>query len=286
MTVALDHIKREVQDSVTDGTVTIVGSGISAEAGLPTMSELANTLLATLPLNPALADDWEPIADCLGRMDLESALDSVDASSPLLAEIVQTVAKEVIVREREVICRMATGAVTLPCTALVERLRRVTRRAVIITTNYDRLLEAAVEHAGIPIDTSFIGDYFGRFDPTGSKQLFQSLPRLRNRRVAAVTRPHVVIYKPHGSLDWYSVDDAPMRSLINLDAPRLIITPGRSKHERGYERPFDHHRALGNTAIDAASSLLVLGYGFNDSHLQTHLGPKLREGTRALVLTR
>src|ERR1019366_781951 len=203
-----------------------------------------------------------------------------------LAEIVQTVAKEVIVREREVICRMATGAVTLPCTALVERLRRVTRRAVIITTNYDRLLEAAVEHAGIPIDTSFIGDYFGRFDPTGSKQLFQSLPRLRNRRVAAVTRPHVVIYKPHGSLDWYSVDDAPMRSLINLDAPRLIITPGRSKHERGYERPFDHHRALGNTAIDAASSLLVLGYGFNDSHLQTHLGPKLREGTRALVLTR
>jgi hypothetical protein len=286
MTFTLDDIKRAIQDNVTGNTVTIVGAGISAAAGLPTMPELASTLIAALPLNPALADDWKPIADRLGRMDLESALDSVHADSPLLTEIIQTVAKEVIVREREVICGMATGNIKLPCTALIDRLRRVNRRAVIITTNYDRLLEAAVEHAGLSIDTSFIGDYFGRFDHKQSKQTFQSLPRLRSRHVATVTRPHVVIYKPHGSLDWYYVDDAPVRSLIELDVPRLIITPGKSKHERGYEQPFDHHRAAGNTAIDDASSLFILGHGFNDGHLQTHLGPKLQAGTPAVVLTR
>lgn len=283
----MDDVKREIQCNVTDNTVTIVGAGISAAAGLPTMAELANTLIARPPVGRALADEWKPIEARLAGMDIESALDSIDADSPLLKEIVQTVATEVMARERQVISRMATGHIRLPCTAFIERLRRVnSRRAVIITTNYDRLLEAAVEHVGVAIDTGFIGDYFGRFDHKESKQAFQVRPRRRNRRVATVTRPHVAIYKPHGSLDWYRVDGLPVRSLIDLDAQRLIITPGKSKHQRGYEQPFDHHRASGNSAIDDASALFILGYGFNDGHLQTHLTPKLLAGTPTVVLTR
>ena len=60
----------------------------------------------------------------------------------------------------------------------------------------------------------------------------------------------------------------------------------RPKLDRGYERPFDHHRSAGNDAIDAARALLIFGFGFNDRHLQTHLEPRLRDGTPALIAAR
>jgi len=71
-----------------------------------------------------------------------------------------------------------------------------------------------------------------------------------------------------------------------LPCPRLIITPGLNKYRNGYESPFDKHREKGNDAIDRASRLLILGYGFNDDHLETHLTPRIRSGARTVILTR
>jgi hypothetical protein len=285
MSFDLADTKGHIQSLITDGAVTIVGSGLSAAAGLPTMSQLADLLLTTLPLDEALKDEWEPIAERVRTLDLESALDPIDADSPVLAEVIQTVATHVGQSDRRVIADVVLGKTTLPFTGLVKRLRRVGSRIVVITTNYDRLLEAAIERAGLTIDSSFTGAHLGCFDPKTSREAFLSLPRSSGRR-APVVRQHVALYKPHGSLDWYSVDESPVRSLIDLDAPRLIVTPGTSKHVRGYELPFDHHRDRGNTAIDVAQSLLFIGYGFNDGHLQTHLARKLREGTPALLIAR
>ena len=64
------------------------------------------------------------------------------------------------------------------------------------------------------------------------------------------------------------------------------MTPGVSKYRQGYERPFDVHREKANIQIDACSRLLCVGYGFNDDHLQVHLGDKMRSGTPTLILTR
>jgi hypothetical protein len=65
-----------------------------------------------------------------------------------------------------------------------------------------------------------------------------------------------------------------------------MITPGESKYHRGYEQPFDHHINLGNRAVDSASGVLAIGFGFNDSHLQKHLEPRIKQGLPCLMLTR
>ena len=65
-----------------------------------------------------------------------------------------------------------------------------------------------------------------------------------------------------------------------------MITPGLSKYRAGYESPFDTHRDLANQHIDKAARFLVIGYGFNDAHLQTHLVKRIRDGAPALIMTR
>jgi len=285
MPPTLSETKLLVQQAIGDRTVTVIGSGLSAAAGLPTMPQLADLLLKNMPVDRSLASDWKPIADRLKTQDLESAMDGISAGSPILSDVVKLVSAEVTKKERDVFDNLAKGE-ALPLARLFTLLARVNSRIVVVTTNYDRLVEAASEQAGLPIDTSFTGAYFGRFDPETSRQLFESLPRQRDRRTAIATRQHVALLKPHGSLDWFRVGDEPIRSITGIDSPPLIITPGSSKYETGYERPFDHHRAAGNAAIDAARALLIVGYGFNDSHLQTHLGPALNSGTSAVVLAR
>lgn len=106
-------------------------------------------------------------------------------------------------------------------------------------------------------------------------------------RVRLQFRPRAVVCKPHGSLDWYHRDGKPVRFSGELKGHnRLIITPGTTKFRGGYESPFDRQREKANSAIDRATRFLVLGYGFNDDHLETHLTPAIRGGKPALLITR
>ncbi len=66
----------------------------------------------------------------------------------------------------------------------------------------------------------------------------------------------------------------------------MIITPGLNKFRNGYESPFDRHREKANRSIDGASRFLVIGYGFNDDHLQTHLTPMISSGKPTLLVSR
>jgi hypothetical protein len=88
--------------------------------------------------------------------------------------------------------------------------------------------------------------------------------------------PRAIVLKPHGSFDWYQSGNDARRCGLDLDAERLMITPGINKYRAGYNSPFDKHRGR----------LLVVGYGFNDDHLQTHLVKQIQDGTPTLILNR
>jgi hypothetical protein len=97
----------------------------------------------------------------------------------------------------------------------------------------------------------------------------------------------ISLYKPHGSLDWVDYDGRPVRSAFDLGPERaLIVTPGLNKYRACYNEPFDMHRELANEAIDRAERLLIIGYGFNDDHLETHLKARIRSGTQTVMLAR
>lgn len=99
-------------------------------------------------------------------------------------------------------------------------------------------------------------------------------------------RKHIRVLKPHGSLDWFNYDGLPIRCGVALDLPRLMITPGKTKYVRGYEQPFDAHRNAANDAIDKAARFLILGFGFNDQQLETHLRPQIKSGRPCVIMTK
>ncbi|AXK38132.1 SIR2 family protein [Crenobacter cavernae] len=286
----LHTLKSSLQAHLSDGLVTIVGSGLSCAEGLPGMGELADYLLAHVGhgLSGADADAWSAALPLIFTHGLEAALLAAPPT-PLLEALISAATGQLISeRERKVVSEVFAGKRKLRLTRLLAHMVKPAVGMTIVTTNYDRLVEIAVEEADIGADTMFTGRFAGQLNELESRMSFCRGVAINPRRTATLQfRPRALICKPHGSLDWYARDGRPVFYAGDLpDAIRLIITPGRNKFRNGYESPFDHHRSRANDAIDRASRYLILGYGFNDDHLETHLSPGIKSGKPTLMLTR
>lgn len=99
-------------------------------------------------------------------------------------------------------------------------------------------------------------------------------------------KPHIKIYKPHGSINWKLINGKLNKiNHVNCGIP-CIITPGSNKYEKGYEEPFDYHIGKMGQEIDNAKRLIFIGYGFNDNHLETHLNKPENIFKPKLIVTR
>ncbi|QEH35629.1 hypothetical protein OJF2_41820 [Aquisphaera giovannonii] len=252
------------------------------------MGKLADHLLENVPnrITSEVQPEWSPIAsDLKNNIDLESALSRNRPSDALEAVIVELTSKLILEAERQVIEQVVNGNKTLRLTRLIPHLLKPENGIPIVTTNYDRLVEVAVEQSGLSLNTLFVGQHFGRLDPESSHLLLCKRIDKTKTGVKLNISKHAVVLKPHGSLDWYQHHSGPVRCPFPLGLQRLIITPGLNKYRDGYNKPFDSHRERANREIDKASRYLILGFGFNDAHLQTHLESELERGKPALVLT-
>ena len=285
----LHNLKQTLQAIFSDGLVIVIGSGLSCAEGLPGMGELATELISKVPSAITDADKatWATIEARLASDGLEGALLKHTPTDNIESAIIRFTSAFVLSKEQEAITACVAGNRKLKIASLLPRISAATAKiANIITTNYDRLIEFAAESEGWGVDSMMVGRYWGKHDPELSSNLMiRGVSNGNKRAVRLIYRNHVKLFKPHGSLDWFMAGGTPMTSSMTFSSDPLIITPGVSKYKRGYGQPFDVHRERGNAAIDKASSILCIGYGFNDDHLQTHLCPKLRGGTKALLLT-
>lgn len=281
-------LKVQLQQHLSDGLVLIIGSGLSCAEGLPGMSALADHLYASIGPNLSAEDTvaWNATVPLIRANGLEAALLEKAPSAKLEAAIAMAAGTLISESERAVVTEVFSGARVLRLTRLIPHLIKPTTGLPIITPNYDRLVEIAVEEAGLGVDTMFVGRFAGTLNERESRLSFCRNVTLKKTRVSYHYQPRALVYKPHGSLDWYLKSGKPVQYLGDLpNATRLIITPGHNKFRNGYESPFDHHRARANDAVDRASRYLIIGYGFNDDHLETHLSPAIRSGKPTLLLT-
>lgn len=286
----LHNVKVRLQEHLSDGLVMIVGSGLSCAEGLPGMGELATYLQAEVGGGLAGVDatNWASASALFPTKGLEGALLAVPPTPTVEAAIASATGKLIAERERAVVSAVFAGKRKLRLTRLLPHLVKPAAGLTIVTTNYDRLVEIAAEEADIGADTMFVGRFAGQLNERESQLSFCRKVTVKQRPATATFhyRPRALICKPHGSLDWYARAGRPVFYPGDLpDAVRLIITPGHNKFRNGYESPFDHHRSRANDAIDRASRFLVLGYGFNDDHLETHLSPCIKGGKPTLMLT-
>lgn len=281
-----NELVKFVQGHFTDGLVLVIGSGLSCAEGIPGMPELAAHLCSrATALAGADAMLWSQIKVTIDAKEgLEAALLKHAPTDTLEAWIAQGASELLMPKEREIIGAVLRGERTLRLTTFLAKILKPTSGLPILTPNYDRLIEVACEMAGFHVDTTAVGQYAGVFDHTRS--CMGSCRGITTRAKITVLDhfPRAIVLKPHGSFDWYKSGNDARRCSLDLDAERLIITPGLNKYRAGYDSPFDKHRDLANDYIKQAGRLLIVGYGFNDDHLQTHLLKRIQDGTPTLIL--
>ena len=286
----LDSLKQIIQDFFQEDTVTIVGSGLSSAEGIPGMPALSDALQSKVPAQ--LSDDkdigiWAEICrDLSAGIGLEQALQNTKPSPPIEDCIRKTTAKFIGQAEAAVFQDIIENGKELRFSEYIRHFNVRNNGLTVITANYDRLIEYACEYNNIRIDTLFIGKYLAHFEPEQSRYMFCNNIIKRANRSVAVFAPKVTVLKPHGCLSWHIINGAPY-SIPNYPLEDcLIITPGINKYKEGYSVPFDTHRTKANSEIDGAQRYIIIGYGFGDDHLETHLVQQLKNGKPALIITR
>lgn len=285
----MNDIKKYVQDFFQDGTVTIIGSGLSIAEGLPSMNNLADELKRSMASSLKKVEDkekWRQINEQFNKgIGLEQALHEVKPTKNLEQKIRLLTANYIRSKEEKALKRVIEDHDSFRLSDYLMKFHITRNDLTIITTNYDRLVEYSCELAGLRVDNLFVGKYFSKYSPSQSKYSFFGGVKKRNSKNVIEYDPKVKILKPHGCLSWYLVNNEPVSAPMIREDNCLIITPGANKYREGYNEPFDSQRVEANDSIDSAERFIIIGYGFSDDHLETHLRKQIASGKPTLILT-
>lgn len=157
-------------------------------------------------------------------------------------------------------------------------IRSIDRKIAIevFTTNYDLLMEQALDDLEIPYFDGFIGSRRAFFD-------------LRAVEDSLIPLHWTRLWKIHGSINWYEDMEGSQKKVyrssdVKTDASHLIY-PSHLKYEESRKMPYLALIDQLNRFIRRKSSLLVLsGYSFNDGHLNDAIVNALKSNPTAMVL--
>lgn len=275
----LDYFK-QAQHYYSHAPTIILGSGASAAFGLSSMGALATHLINNMDLNDCdkeCEEKWKSFVHLLkSGKDLESALLEIRLPALLTEKIVNMTWGLLNPQDLDVFSRSIQNSNFFALSQLISSLFRSALKEVnIITTNYDRLAEYAVEYAGHHHYTGFSHGFYRQQ---------KNSSYLNCQRV-------VNILKVHGSLDWFSsplgdvIGYTQLHAIPEKHTPK-IVTPGIEKYSTTYHEPFRSIIQMADKAINNAKSYLCIGFGFNDEHIQEKLVEKcVRENACITLIT-
>lgn len=273
-TSSFENILKQIQKSISFVPVIVLGSGASAAYGYAGMPELANYLLETIIPEPPDEAKWKEFASAIeGGMDLENALQKVMISGPLEKDIIRKTRDLILRQDIDIFHRIITNQIILPLGSLLQFLSRTANQKIsVVTTNYDRLVEYAIDQALLSYENGFYGEY---------QKTFRGLHTSVDEKIE--------LLKVHGSLDWFLTEDNRVISLpdsisSSLELTPLIVTPGIRKYEHAYNEPFRSIISKADAAFESAKSILCIGYGFNDNHIHLKLNNKMRQGRTPILI--
>ena len=236
---------------------------------------------------------WDAIADeCLaidGNNFIEAILSrvrlKVDAVGP--GESLAGLDRVRLVEVQEAIQKAIAVAVQpddadipdlLPHHALARWLGRVARQRPIeiFTTNYDLLIERALEDAQVQSFDGFVGSFRPFFSP-------DSLTRTDVAPAPAWTR----LWKIHGSVNWQWVDVGGSRRIVRTE-PTLsgeLILPSYRKYDESRKQPYVAFLdRLGRFLSQDDALLITAGYSFGDEHINDVIFQALGQPSRTHVI--
>ena len=144
----------------------------------------------------------------------------------------------------------------------------------IFTTNYDLLVEQALEETSVPYFDGFVGSRNSFFDLRAIEE--NQIPNHWTR-----------LWKIHGSLNWYMSNGNVHRSTGNniQEQESHIIYPSHLKYDQSRKMPYlaliDH---LTNSIKKEPSLLITAGYSFNDEHINDSILNALKANPTSMVI--
>ncbi|WP_300562391.1 SIR2 family protein [Companilactobacillus sp.] len=140
----------------------------------------------------------------------------------------------------------------------------------LFTPNYDLFIERSLTNLGISYCDGFSNSLDSKFDTAEFNHRPVDISKRFQDKWSTI-RPYFRIYKLHGSLNWKQTDNGINK--ITDPAPvneieRTVISPTSSKYADSQGSPFsDLFREFSIELTKPNSTLLVVGYGFGDQHI-------------------
>jgi hypothetical protein len=156
----------------------------------------------------------------------------------------------------------------------------------LFTTNYDVLIERALERLEIPYFDGFVGSVEPFFLPACVEAEI-------GRKDESIYPPRswVRLWKLHGSINWKLIagphrGDRIIRAARSHPEPQdeLMIFPSRTKYSDSRKLPFVAYQDRLSRVLGSGEVLLVvLGFSFGDDHLNDIIFRALRHNNRLAV---
>lgn len=273
----------------------VVGSGSSCGGGISGMGALSEYLIENLNsqhFNEEELEKWTIFKQKIreGR-GLEQVLQDLgDVSKELTNAIVYETWKCIASDEISPMVKMLSGDDVIGFNRLFSKYADTTVDCInVITTNYDHLIEASAAISGWEIWDGFGNGVLSK--PIESKifnKRMRTLVGYHPRKSPMYENiKHLKIYKPHGSLSWFKKADStffkvPGASVSYFELMKgseilpVIVTPGIGKYLETHYEPYTNVMAEMKESIHSAKTMVIIGFGFNDEHIQASFQSVLR----------
>lgn len=156
----------------------------------------------------------------------------------------------------------------------------------LFTTNYDLLIEHALEHKKIPYFDGFVGT----INPFLIPECVEA-ENTKNDQSSYIPYSWIRLWKIHGSINWFLTTDKENKKRIirctNRELSKgdeLMIYPSKQKYDESRRLPFlVFQDRLRKFLSNGETLLIVSGYSFSDDHLNEILFQALRANKRLAI---
>jgi SIR2-like domain len=210
------------------------------------------------------------VCDCMRRL-----------TDALVAQCIlpsATASGDSLVHHRDLLKRLLTRPLTL-------------KRVNVFTLNYDTLVEQASDAEGAVLLDGFVGTMQRVFRPESYDHDLYFPAETTEGRVHRLDRV-IHLYKLHGSVSWRSSSpswsnpyglQATEGTLDGADS--AVIYPTPAKYGATLGMPYaELFRRFANTIVRPQSTLIVVGYGFRDEHVNSIIRQALGVPSFSLVI--
>ena len=162
----------------------------------------------------------------------------------------------------------------------------LSNKVTIVTTNYDLFNEYSLENNRIVYSTGFENNLHRKVDVN----LFRSRVVDDTNRYKDVWQPtskEANLLKIHGSINWTSDEEGQLIQKDNIDKTdgEIVIYPTMLKHKQTAQAPYSElFREFANILQVPNTTLIVMGYGFPDEHINNIISQNLKNQDFNLIV--